>query len=374
MSRWFRHYAGMMRDEKLVRAALKCKQPIERVLWIWGAILESAAEIDNAGQFEVDAAEVAYFLRADETDVAAVFGALETMGRTDGGSVVKWGDRQFQSDRSAERQRRLREKQQTASDADTNGGGVHVTPSSDGGVTAADRHRDAPETETELEAETESKKELVDADAFSTPKASALAIEGAFARLKAVYPERDGGDPSTPAKKKLTAILKGGVELEAILVGARNYATEQAKLGHIKTPFVKQKVSWLHSRCWEDYQTTAALVPVHDPTADREPPPGMPTSAEIRKEIEERRANQERRNQELLRVGGGPHSREESGGEGPLLRGADVGRRQPDNPGVERLGTLLPLARMRTGSNENGSAGRAQDDDHARAVAHLVRR
>lgn len=118
----------------------------------------------------------------------------------------------------------------------------------------------------------------------------------------------------------------------------------------------------------------AALVPVHDPTADREPPPGMPTSAEIRKEIEERRANQERRNQELLRVGGSPRSREESGGEGPLLRGEDVGRRQSDNPGMERLGTLLPLARVRAGANENGSAGRAQDDDHARAVAHLVRR
>ena len=43
MSRWFRHYAGMMRDDKLVRAAIKSKQSIERVLWIWGAVLESAA-------------------------------------------------------------------------------------------------------------------------------------------------------------------------------------------------------------------------------------------------------------------------------------------------------------------------------------------
>ena len=49
MSRWFRHYAGMMRDDKLVRIAIKTKQPIERVLWIWGAILESAAEIDDNG-------------------------------------------------------------------------------------------------------------------------------------------------------------------------------------------------------------------------------------------------------------------------------------------------------------------------------------
>ena len=31
MSRWFRHYAGMMRDDKPVRIAIKTKQPIERI-------------------------------------------------------------------------------------------------------------------------------------------------------------------------------------------------------------------------------------------------------------------------------------------------------------------------------------------------------
>jgi hypothetical protein len=32
MSRWFRHYAGMMRDDKLVRVAIRSKQTIERVV------------------------------------------------------------------------------------------------------------------------------------------------------------------------------------------------------------------------------------------------------------------------------------------------------------------------------------------------------
>jgi hypothetical protein len=50
VSRWFRHYAGMMRDDKLVRVAIRSGQAIERVCWIWGAILESAAEIDNGGK------------------------------------------------------------------------------------------------------------------------------------------------------------------------------------------------------------------------------------------------------------------------------------------------------------------------------------
>jgi hypothetical protein len=164
MSRWFRHYAGMMRDDKLVRVAIKSKQPIERVVWLWGAILESAAEIDDGGRFDLDAAEAAYFLRADEVHVAAILDSLIEGGRISEGHVVKWGDRQFQSDRSAERQRRHREKQKSTNDGDHNpkaplgddADNVTVTSPSDG-VTAVSRHGDAPETETELEADTETK-------------------------------------------------------------------------------------------------------------------------------------------------------------------------------------------------------------------------
>jgi hypothetical protein len=36
MSRWFRHYAGMMRDDKLVRVAIRSGQTIERVVWVYG--------------------------------------------------------------------------------------------------------------------------------------------------------------------------------------------------------------------------------------------------------------------------------------------------------------------------------------------------
>lgn len=114
MSRWFRHYAGMMRDEKLVSAAIRSKQTIERVVWVWGAILESAAELDDGGRYEIDRAEMAYFLRADEADLAAIEDALCALGRTDQGAVVKWGDRQFQSDRSAERVKKYRDKRKAA--------------------------------------------------------------------------------------------------------------------------------------------------------------------------------------------------------------------------------------------------------------------
>lgn len=105
MSRWFRHYAGMMRDDKLVRAALRSKQSVERVCWLWGAILESAAEFDDGGRYEIDHAEIAYFLRADESEVAAIEAALGALGRLEDGCVAKWKDRQFQGDRTGGKSR-----------------------------------------------------------------------------------------------------------------------------------------------------------------------------------------------------------------------------------------------------------------------------
>lgn len=136
MSRWFRHYAGMMRDDKLVRVAIRSKQSIERVCWIYGAILESAAEANADGTYDVDTAEIAYFLRADEADILAVFAELESGGHLYSGAVVKWGDRQFKSDSSADRQAAYRERKRRARNAD-------------GEVTSPSRHRDAPETDTE---------------------------------------------------------------------------------------------------------------------------------------------------------------------------------------------------------------------------------
>ena len=103
MSRWFRHYAGMVRDDKMVRAALKAKQSIERTIWVWGAVLESAAEIDSEGRYEVDAAEIAHFLRCKPAHIEAILDALKDLGRIDGERVSTWSKRQFKSDRSNDR-------------------------------------------------------------------------------------------------------------------------------------------------------------------------------------------------------------------------------------------------------------------------------
>lgn len=141
MSRWFRHYAGMMRDEKLVRVAMKSGQPVERVLWVWGAILESAAEVSDGGRYDFDTDEGAYFLRCDPADVVAICDALESLGRIDGGCVARWGDRQFESDASRERQKRYRNRRKLESDGD---------------VTSRDAKVTLQETETETETDSSS--------------------------------------------------------------------------------------------------------------------------------------------------------------------------------------------------------------------------
>lgn len=136
MSRWFRHYAGMMRDDKLVRAALKAKQSIERTLWVWGAVLESAAEIDSEGRYEVDPAEIAHFLRCKPAHIEAILDALKELGRIDGEHVSTWSKRQFKSDRSNDRVTEYRAKKRAERNGD---------------VTLQERCGNAPETETETD-------------------------------------------------------------------------------------------------------------------------------------------------------------------------------------------------------------------------------
>ena len=142
MSRWFRHYAGMARDDKLVRVSIKSKQSIERVVWVWTAILESASEIDDDGRYEIDHAEMARFLRCSEGKLAAIEDALRDLGRVHESIVAKWSGRQFQSDRSAARTKRYRDglKSENRREGKT---------SRDDDVTSQKRHGDAPETETE---------------------------------------------------------------------------------------------------------------------------------------------------------------------------------------------------------------------------------
>jgi len=114
MSRWFRHYAGMMSDPKFGGVARRCSnvagtQRVSRadVLFVWGCILESAAE-RNSAEFDWDADAIGDLLCCDTQLVQRVHDELEQSGLIEKGRICKWNDRQFTSDSSTERSRKHR--------------------------------------------------------------------------------------------------------------------------------------------------------------------------------------------------------------------------------------------------------------------------
>lgn len=256
MSRWFRHYAGMVRDAKLVSASIASKQPIERVVWIWGAILESAAEVDDGGRFILDTAEVAYFLRADEADICSVVDALVRLQRLSSDRVVHWGDRQFTSDRSADRQARYRERKQ----GKTSGGDGNQT-SGDGEVTSPSRHGDAPDTETELETDT-------------PPKApQGGGVGDLFDQVWEAFPRNP-----TSNEGRAEAVFRAtkAKDQTAILAAAQRYSrwfTEECerrkKPRDERLSFVPHLSTWVESGAWKEVgdlpinsETSAPTVPM----------------------------------------------------------------------------------------------------------------
>lgn len=149
MSRWFRHYVGMMRDAKLVSVAVRSGQPIHLVTWVWGALLESASEINDGGRYNLDPDEVGYFLRCETAQVATVLAELESSGRIHEGVVTRWGDRQFDNDTSKDRQRRYREKRRGAGEVTSPASHGDVTPASRDGEVTLQEYRDREQIEEE---------------------------------------------------------------------------------------------------------------------------------------------------------------------------------------------------------------------------------
>lgn len=243
MSRWFRHYAGMMRDDKLVRVAMLSKQPVERVVWIWGAILESAAEINDDGRYDVDPSEVAYFLRADESDIRTIFDALATAARVADGRVVKWSDRQYQSDRSATRQSAYRERQRSQGSHSDNHEGA-----SDGLVTVASRHGDAPDTDTETD-----KEKLPPAGA--SREAYSRDFDELWATYKPIASKNATKVDASRAFERLSA-----PDRRACLAGLRSYVewliAERRK--RPETP-AKHLATFINKRGWEPFAEQQAL-------------------------------------------------------------------------------------------------------------------
>jgi hypothetical protein len=226
---WFRHYCGMMRDEKLVGVAVRSKQPVERVIWVWGAILESASEIGNNGQYEFDCAEAAYFLRADESDLLSIIDGLAAAGRIKSGLVAKWGDRQYISDKSVSRQAAFRErkKKNICQDFDSTENSDVTTPS-------PQRHVTAQDTDTDTDTDTDKKDLLAKAR-----------VRGQFDIFWSVYPVRLA---KGAAEKAWKAAIKKHMP-DKIIESARIFAAQQFGKDQ---QYIAHPATWLNQERWND--------------------------------------------------------------------------------------------------------------------------
>ena len=109
MTRWYRAYAGTIKDDKLAEAAVVAGCSRSVVIATWHAILESAAETAGGGRFDTTSRRVAAALGEPASVIEAVFNAMQEIGLVSGSEIPAWKRRQYESDNSTERSRRHRE-------------------------------------------------------------------------------------------------------------------------------------------------------------------------------------------------------------------------------------------------------------------------
>lgn len=140
MTRWYRAYAGTVKDDKLAEAAIVAGCSRSIAIAAWHAILESAAETADGGRFETTPRRIAAILGEPAATIEAVISAMAEIGMIESGAVVAWKARQFESDSSTERSRRHR-------NAKRNG----EAPACNGDATLQGRSATPPDTETETD-------------------------------------------------------------------------------------------------------------------------------------------------------------------------------------------------------------------------------
>lgn len=110
MTRWYRAYAGTVKDDKLAEVSVIAGCSRSVAIATWHSILESAAETDDAGRFETTPRRVAAALGEAAAVVDGVFAAMAEIGMLEGSAVAAWKRRQYESDNSTERSRKHRER------------------------------------------------------------------------------------------------------------------------------------------------------------------------------------------------------------------------------------------------------------------------
>lgn len=114
MTRWYRAYAGTVKDDKLAEVAVIAGCSRSVAIAVWHAILESAAETDDGGRYETSPRRVAAALCEPAEVIVAAFAAMGEIGMLADGGVAAWKRRQYESDKSTERSRKHRQAKRNA--------------------------------------------------------------------------------------------------------------------------------------------------------------------------------------------------------------------------------------------------------------------
>ncbi|MGJ4928132.1 hypothetical protein ACQR1I_16625 [Bradyrhizobium sp. HKCCYLS2038] len=243
MSLWFRMYSDVINDPKVMRLP-------EAMRWHWVAVLCCASK--NGGRVPA-VSDVAFMLRMDEERAAAVLGGLQAAGLLDadpeGLAPHNWGARQFKSDTSNDRVKRFREKQRNGAVTECG----NATGDGECNVTAAVTGTPPEQNRAEADTETGSR---------SDAGASRPAREPSrFDEFWKAYPRRDGPNPRKPAEAKFAALVKAGVDQQAVINAARKLGADEAARGNIGTRFIPQAMTWLNQQRWNDHAAVAAAPP-----------------------------------------------------------------------------------------------------------------
>lgn len=220
---WFRHYRQANHDTKFRTAARRANQSIERTVFVWWSLCEYAAG-QNGSLDGYDPELDADFLMCDVTAVTACIDGLKSVGVVDDNCIKNWATRQYQSDTSAERMRRKREKdKQQKQPLARNVTSRDVT--CDG--------CDAPDTESDTESESETES-----------NARARARASLFHEWWQSYPHKVG---KAAAEKAYARAIKSGAEHDTLVQGVHRYRASKPPDRAWCNP-----ATWLNQRRWED--------------------------------------------------------------------------------------------------------------------------
>jgi hypothetical protein len=235
MNRWFRHYEGLSIDPKFVSVAIASNQPVERVVWIWVHILESAAALNDGGRCRFDPRQIARHLQVAVEECNSIVTELVTHGMlqsvTGAFHVTSWDKRQYKATSSTDRVRRHREAKKLAKN--NNLGVKQETVSCNASETLLKR----TETETETDIYLTAKK----VRRSNGPKPSASDPD--FDLWYKTYPRRE----ARGAAEKAYAAARKIATADELLAGATT-----ARQKYTDPKFTPMPATWLNQKRWQD--------------------------------------------------------------------------------------------------------------------------